>query len=132
MNTKILPINKNPGITSYIHYSYTNAIIDDDRIATVYIENMINHQWVIPNSDISYEIDKEQSILKLRDKKNRMSTSFYIKRKCDREDELIVKLDDVKILDNLTSACISIGTDEQCSGGRAEISFLGGINTILH
>lgn len=84
MNTKILPINKNPGITSYIHHSYTNAIIDDDRIATVYIEKINNYRWVIPNRDISYEIDKEQSILKLRDKKNRMSTSFYIMRKCDR------------------------------------------------
>lgn len=113
MNTKILPMNNKPSITSYVHHSYTNAIIDDDRIATVYIDSIKDHRWVIPNSDINYEINKELGLLKLKNKKDRMSTSFYIKRKSNEDDEIILKINDIKLIDSLTFVRLSIGTDEQ-------------------
>lgn len=113
MNTKILPINDKPSIKSYIHHSYTNAIIENDQIASICIDNMNEHEWVVPDSDINYEIDKELNLIKLRDKKDRMSTSFYIKRNTNPKDELIINIYDIKLTDSLAYVRLSIGTDEQ-------------------
>lgn len=113
MPKKILPINKNPSITSYVQHSYTNAIADNNRIATVYIDNISNFELGNEEPDLYYEINQDLNTLELKDKRQRRSNSFHVRRKCKEIDEVIVKLNEVKLLDSLTYVRLSIGTDEE-------------------
>ena len=113
MPQKILPINKSPIITSYVQHSYTNAIVDNNRIATVYINNISDFELGNEEPDLYYEINQNENTLELRDKKQRRSNSFYVRRKCKESEEVIVKLNEVKLLNSLTYVRVSIGTDEE-------------------
>ena len=113
MPQKILHINSNPIITSYVQHSYTNAIVDNNRIATVYIDNISDFELGNEEPDLYYEINQDLNTLELKDKKQRRSNSFHVKRKCKQIDEVIVKLNEVKLLDSLTFVRVSIGTDEE-------------------
>ena len=113
MPKKILHINSNPIITSYVQHSYTNAIVDNNRIATVYIDNISDFELGNEEPDLYYEINQNENTLELRDKKQRRSNSFYVRRKCKESDEVIVKLNEVKLLNSLTYVRVSIGTDEE-------------------
>lgn len=111
MSVKKLPINEKPDITSYVHHSYINAIMENSHIITLYVQNMQNYHWDIAESDIIYEFDNE--FLKLSDKDWRKSDSFLIRRGCNAEDEIILKVKDVRLLNPLTYIQISISTEER-------------------
>lgn len=113
INTIILPINKAPSITSYVQHSYTNAIADDDSIATIYVENVQDVDWSFQDNDICYEINAESEEVSLRGKPGWTSTSFYMRRLCNEEDEIIVKLSEMKLLDALSFIRLSISTEKE-------------------
>lgn len=112
MDIKILPINEKPSIISYVHHSYAGAIIENDKIATLYVENLSDEDWLYQETDIQYVIDKETIMLK--DQRGRKSTSFYMKRRCRIKDELIVRIHDIKLLDALSFVRLAIGMDSEC------------------
>lgn len=111
MPVKKLPVNGNSDITSYVHHSYINAILDNSHIITLYVQNMQNYHWDIAESDVIYELNNE--LLKLTDKDWRKSDSFFIRRECNSEDEIIVKVKDIRLLNPLTYIQVSISTEEQ-------------------
>ena len=113
MNKKILYINETPSINSYVHHSYVNAIIENEEIATLFIEGLNENNWFFQNTDILYTIDKENNLLYLKEGKGRNSTSFFLKRRCSFEDEIVVKLEDVKLLDSLFYVRLALRTDDK-------------------
>lgn len=113
MEIKNLPINSNSSITSYVQHSYVNAIIENHNIADIYIDNVNETLWSFQQNDISYEINKETSAIKLSGKENRQSTSFYMFKKCNHIDEIIIKINDFKLIDSLSFVSLSISTDKQ-------------------
>lgn len=109
MKKNILPINQTPSITSYLHHSYTNAIIESDNLICLYIDSIGNYDWIVEKNDIYFNINKELNALILIDKPNRESKSFYMKRICKVKDEIIVFIENIKIIDALTYVQLSFG-----------------------
>ena len=110
MNIQILPINKTPSITSYVQHSYINAIVDNDDIAKIYVENICDAGWSFQDNDICYEINTELDSVRLMGKKGWSTTTFYMCRLCNEEDEIIVKISEMKLLDALSFVRLSIST----------------------
>lgn len=52
----ILPINIYPSITSYIHHSYVNAIIESNELLNLYVKDIGNYVWLSNSIDIDYRI----------------------------------------------------------------------------
>lgn len=94
-----LPINIYPSITSYIHHSYVNAIIESNDLLGLYVKDIEKHAWFSDSVDINYRI--EDNCLYLTSDSKRKDTDFYLWRKLDNNEELVVRIDYIKRIDHL-------------------------------
>lgn len=105
---KILEINKEPKLTSYIQHSYTNSIIDKSTISSFYVYGLNKNNWNIEENDILWKLENETSMVHLYERRGRRCTHFEMKRRCNLEDEVIVKIDSIKLMDAMTNMCLGI------------------------
>ena len=108
---KILPINDKPRITSYVQHSYLNAIVTNDQLFNVYIKDFNKTDWTVLKTDVEWEVDDNSESIILRDTINRKSTDFKIESKSEIR-ELVIRVNEVKIMDNLTSVKVMIRDED--------------------
>ena len=116
---KILEVNANPQLTSYVHHAYTNSIIDKSFIASFFISDMDKGGWRIQDTDILYACDEKEGMVRLSENKGRSNTFFEMRRQCRAEDEVIVKLINIKLVDALSYVRMGIGGKKKTDSGLA-------------
>ena len=105
-----LPINENPSIYPYSNYGYMNAILENREILKLKILNRMSKIWnVSDNSDINLN-ENNITILSPLEEKNTMG---MIHRACEPNDELIIKVDYYRVLDNEAYFSILIKDDKE-------------------
>lgn len=117
MTKNRLPINLNPDITSYVQHAYTTAIIDNNQLMSVYINEYKINDWFYSKCDFTLECREDLGSIILYDDHNRISTDFELNRICEQNDELIIRFKNVKIVDALTYLTVSL---EKMTGSRVE------------
>lgn len=101
---KILPINKENNISSYVHHAYPNSIINRETIAKLYVQGV--NDWAISNYDVTYKIDSE--VISIYENKGRMANCVELERLCKKDDEIIVKLCDIKLDDAMSNILLGL------------------------
>ena len=120
---KILELNKSPRLTSYVHHSYTNSIIDRTSIASLFVNDLCNLSWNMDEVDVEYACDMEKNLICISERQGRVSTSFKLWRSCQSKDEVIVKLQDIKLLDSLSNIRLEIRDREATEDEEASFWF---------
>lgn len=111
---KKLPINTNPSISSYVQHAYPLSIIECKELISLYMSNIDKYTWQISEGDVKYIVTSNKLDL-FEDIQNRNNTNFYMWRKCNLSDEIIVKIDYIKRIDNLAYIEISVKYHEKSS-----------------
>ena len=104
---KILPLNDKPDVTSYVHHSYLNAIIQNDKLFSVYIKDFSKDNWRIITKDIEWSQGENTDCITLKDSKDRKSDTFCIENKSQIR-EMILCVKDIKIMDHLAGVKLLI------------------------
>lgn len=93
----ILPIQENPSIITCIHYAYPCAIIESKELAIFDIKDFEQNIWNLQTDDTEIKIDGNRiTVLK---KELGENTNSVLWRKCNEKDEIIVKIEYVKLMD---------------------------------
>ncbi len=91
---KILPIDKNPKISTCIHHAYQCAIIESEELANIQVENLQNYTWTDLTKGTNFEIDN--NILTVKADMEANEHDFVIWRDCDENDELCMYIEYMK------------------------------------
>lgn len=116
---RVLEINFKPQLTSYVHHSYTNAIVDKSFISSFFVSDLKTERWRMRETDIVYTCDKELSMVSLYENKGRMSPFFEMRRRCSENDEVIVKLEDMKLMDSMSYIRVGISRESEINNSQA-------------
>lgn len=106
MKRLVLPISHDAGISSYVQHAYINAIINNDDLMKLYIKDL-NKDWIFDTKEVKYELDTGMDTITLHDSSIRKSTKSTMVRKSLEYDEIVVKLQSVKIQDPLSYIQVS-------------------------
>lgn len=117
----ILPIVESPSMNSYVHHSYPLAIIEDKSIGSFYVGSRFDKPWKIEETDASVDYNPETNQLILENKKGRTDSTLKLTRLCDTNDEMIVKINDFFLYDNLAYVSMSVGNRQQLA--EEEVNF---------
>lgn len=94
---KVLPIQEKPSIITCIHYAYPCAIIESKELAIFEIKDFEQTMWNQQTGDTEIKIDGNRiTILK---KGLGEDTNSVLWRKCREKDEIIMKIEYVKLMD---------------------------------
>lgn len=119
MNKKcILPIVEAPSMNSYVHHSYPLSIVEDKSICSFYLRNRPDRPWDIEASDASVDYSRDSNKLSIKNKKGRTDSTLIIKRLCDTNDEMIIKINDFVLFNSLSYVCLSVGNQEHLTEGE--------------
>lgn len=124
MGSKVLSINKDTDITSFVQHSYTNAIVSNKKIVSMYINRIKNCCWSFEKTDINYYMDNKNNTIVLEDKTDRESNLFKMKRSCAEIDETVIQLHDIKIIDPLTYIKLSFARKNEIGEYEDDIFFV--------
>lgn len=87
---KVLPINPNPSVTSYIHYAYPCAIIESRELANLRVNGLNNYNWGKKSTNCSFDfIDENISIY---DEAPNGKAEAVIWRKLEDLDEVSIQI----------------------------------------
>lgn len=86
----ILPINSDPAVIAYGHHAYINAILGNDDLLCVIIQDSAQYEWKEFVTDT--ELHWKEDILSIRRKNHGLNTEGFLYRACEDEDELVVNI----------------------------------------
>lgn len=94
METRILPINENPSITTYVHYAYPCAIIESRELTYVRVNGLSSREWKILSYDTSVQMLDDR--ICVTEQGSGDNENAVIWRECDDPEALIICMDYVK------------------------------------
>lgn len=95
---KILPIQEKPSIITCIHHAYPCAIIESKELAILDVLNYEQDMWYQQLGDT--EVRTEGNKVTVLKKESGEDTNAVLWRKCREKDEIVVKVEYVKLMDN--------------------------------
>lgn len=95
---KILPIQKDPTIITCIHYAYPCAIIESKELAILDVVNYEQDMWNQQLGDT--EIHTEGNKITVLKKESGEDTNTVLWRECRKIDEIVMKIEYVKLMDS--------------------------------
>lgn len=95
MRKRVLPICTKPSICAYAHHSYLHCILESyenigDELLRMYIPNAGDYEWEYMGKNIRTSWMKD--VISLSCDKYEENTEFYMMRKCNMVDEIIIEV----------------------------------------
>lgn len=110
---RVLPINANSRLKSYVHHSYPHSIVDRELIATLFVKEI--GEWSDSETDVIIERDCESNLLHIKESAGRKDTSYGLERNCKKNDEILVKIKKINLMDALSYVMVYLERDDDSS-----------------